>query len=119
MKGKVAIATFSAGTPIRIPIVRGLLWRDLRMLRVGLPRYPIFAARLWTCARVSALIAGWFARLLDTVVLESLSRSAIACWFTEELILGEGLEVSNVGANPRRAVRATLSSAMEAQDSAF
>jgi hypothetical protein len=79
MKGKVAIATFSAGTPIRIPIVSGLLWRDLRRFLVGFPRYPIFAARFCTCARVSALIAGWFARLLDTVVRDSFSRSAIAC----------------------------------------
>ena len=79
MNGNVAMATFSAGTPIRIPIVRGLLWRDLRMVRVGFPRYPIFAARFCTRARVSALIAGWFARLRDTVVRESLSRSAIVC----------------------------------------
>jgi hypothetical protein len=38
---------------------------------------------------VSALIAGWFARLRDTVVRESLSRSAISCWFMGEL-MGKG-----------------------------
>ena len=37
MNGNVAIATFSAGTPIRTPTVRGLLCRDLRSERVGLP----------------------------------------------------------------------------------
>jgi hypothetical protein len=46
-------------------------------------------------------MAGWFARLLETVVLDNFSRSAIACWFTEELIWGRVLEVSGTGANLR------------------
>jgi hypothetical protein len=38
---------------------------------------------------VSALIAGWFARLRETVVRDSLSRSAISCWLIGEL-MGKG-----------------------------
>jgi len=49
---------------------------------------------LWTCARVSALIAGWFARLRDTVVRDNFSRSAMACWFTAELM---GVEAEGGG----------------------
>ena len=94
MNGNVAMATFSAGTPIRMPIVRGLLWRDLRIVRVGLPRYPIFAARFWTFARVSALMAGWLARLRETVVRDSFSRSAIACWLIVELMGEEDWRIS-------------------------
>jgi hypothetical protein len=37
---------------------------------------------------VSALIAGWLARLRETVERDSLSFSAMACWLMEELIGG-------------------------------